>query len=105
MNENKRKAIMIATYSESRDNYDVYLDKKGDKYIVKNRQYIESGKPHKYLFKKEKDNKPKYISGLFPTKDKGVYSGDTFDKITGTKNLFYADLTDKNLLKITEKDI
>jgi hypothetical protein len=53
-----------------------------------NREYTISKKPSYYLKKAKANQKPFYLSGLFPTKDPAVFSGDIKHPITGMKQLF-----------------
>lgn len=53
-----------------------------------NREYTISKKPSYYLKKAKVNQKPTYLSGLFPTKDPAVFSGDVKNQFTGMKQLF-----------------
>ena len=50
-----------------------------------NRQYNQSKKPIFYLKRGVEKSKPKYLTGLFATKNPKEYSGDFKDCITGMK--------------------
>jgi len=56
--------------------------------IPVNRTYSIVKKPVFYLKRKKPSQKPVYLSGLFPTKDPAVFSGDTKHPITGMKQMF-----------------
>lgn len=56
--------------------------------IPVNRTYSIVKKPVFYLKRKKPSQKPVYLSGLFPTKDSAVFSGDTKHAITGMKKMF-----------------
>jgi hypothetical protein len=53
-----------------------------------NREYTITKKPSFYLKKAKANQKPIYLSGLFPTKDPAVFSGDIKHPITGMKQMF-----------------
>lgn len=53
-----------------------------------NREYSIAKRPVFYLKRKRLSQKPQYLSGLFPTKDPAVFSGDVKNPITGIKQLF-----------------
>ena len=56
--------------------------------IPVNRTYSIVKKPVFYLKRKKPSQKPVYLSGLFPTKDPAVFSGDVKHPITGMKQMF-----------------
>lgn len=68
----------------------IYLADDKEKLILVpvNREYTISKKPSFYLKKAKANQKPFYLSGLFPTKDQAVFSGDIRNSITGMKTLF-----------------
>ena len=59
-----------------------------------NREYTISKKPSFYLKKAKANQKPTYLSGLFPTKNPAVFSGDVKNPITGIKQLFSVTFKD-----------
>lgn len=91
---------MLKSYSKIATNIgaNIYVSEDQDKLILVpvNRQY-EGKKPVFYL----KRNKA-YLSGLFPTSDPAVFSGDTKDKITGLKQPFTVTFTDEGEAMIIE---
>lgn len=56
--------------------------------IPVNRTYSIVKQPVFYLKRKKPSQKPVYLSGLFPTKDPAVFSGDVRNPITSMKQLF-----------------
>ena len=68
----------------------IYVSDDKEKLILVpvNREYTISKKPSYYLKKAKANQKPFYLSGLFPTKDPAVFSGDTKHPITGLKQMF-----------------
>ena len=68
----------------------IYVAEDKEKLILVpvNREYTISKKPSYYLKRAKANQKPIYLSGLFPTKNPAVFSGDVKNKITGIKQLF-----------------
>ena len=68
----------------------IYVSNDKEKLILVrvNREYTISKKPSFYLKKAKANQKPIYLSGLFPTKDPAVFSGDVKHPITGMKQMF-----------------
>lgn len=75
----------------------VYSGSDGRKYLLRpvNREYRGRRKPPKYylLVQDSGEAKPRYISGLFPTKKPGVFSGDFRDEL-GVKRMFTFQVRD-----------
>lgn len=44
--------------------------------VLASRKYKTENKPDKYILIKHQDNKPEYLSGLFPTQTQGIYKID-----------------------------
>jgi len=59
-----------------------------------NREYTQKKKPAYYLKQGVKNQKPRYLTGLFATKDPHTFTGDIKDPITGMKNLFTVTFLD-----------
>jgi hypothetical protein len=68
----------------------IYLSDDKEKLILLpvSRSYNQIKKPVYYLKRGTGKQKPTYLSGLFPTKDPAVFSGDVKNKITGMKQMF-----------------
>ena len=76
--------------SGSNTTANIYLADDKDKLILVpvNRSYNQTKKPVYYLKRGKGSQKPIYLSGLFPTKDPAVFSGDVKHAITGMKQMF-----------------
>ena len=83
---------MTKTFKKSGANItaSIYVADDKEKLILVpvNREYTISKKPSYYLKKAKANQKPIYLSGLFPTKDPAVFSGDVKHAITGMKQMF-----------------
>lgn len=81
----------------SGENASVYQGNDGRKYLLKpvDRQYQGRKKPPKYylLVQGKGEAKPSYVSGLFPTAQAGVLSGDFRDEL-GVKHMFTFEVRD-----------
>ena len=61
--------------------------------VMATRKHQTENKPNKYILIKHPDNKPEYLSGLFPTQTDGVYKIDykgkkyTFEHLNTTQVL------------------
>ena len=74
----------------------IYLADDKEKLILVpvNREYTITKKPSFYLKKAKANQRPIYLSGLFPTKNPAVFSGDVKNPITGIKQLFSVTFKD-----------
>jgi hypothetical protein len=83
---------MTKTFKKSGANItaSIYVADDKEKLILVpvNREYTITKKPSFYLKKAKANQKPIYLSGLFPTKDPAVFSGDIKHPITGMKQMF-----------------
>lgn len=68
----------------------IYLADDKEKLVLVpvNRSYNQTKKPVYYIKRGTGNQKVEYLSGLFPTKDPAVFSGDVRNPITGMKQLF-----------------
>jgi len=69
----------------------IYVDQISQEKLILvrvNREYTQKKKPVYYLKQGVKNQKPRYLTGLFATKDPYSFTGDIKDPITGMKNIF-----------------
>ena len=99
---------MKKTYKKvaSNSTANIYNSEDNEKLILVsvNRNYNQNRKPLYYLKKGLPNQKTQYLTGLFPTKDESIFSGDIKHPITGMKQFFTIHFQNKGDILIIEAD-